>query len=282
VFSLLKGLKYKNEIRSYFGLVLSDVIEEYENSENNSRPLVFKIDYLCDFIQNEEISLNYELNNSVEDKKKEIQKKKSIQLNEFNKMFKMKLSNYDDSSSGNTSSIFMSENEMDESENKDSIDGGETFLTKYLIELKKSDLTDKFSAETNEIMQSFILEQLTGMDNDEKYSNSKFLDEIQNSKETEKLLYNYQKNFYIVIEIINKIIKKFNETIDLLPYTIKYICKIISISLKKKFKGISQLEIYNYIGEIFLVFIFQDFFLNPDYGTLITSIIISQETKINC
>jgi hypothetical protein len=160
VFSLLKGLKYKNEIRSYFGLVLSNVIEEYENSENNSRPLVFKIDYLCDFIQNEEISLNYELNNSVEDKKKEIKKKQSIQLNEFNKMFKMKLSNYDDSSSGNTSSIFMSENEMDESENKDSSDGGEAFLTKYLIELKKCDLTDKLSPETNEIMQSFIQEQL--------------------------------------------------------------------------------------------------------------------------
>ena len=281
VFSLLKGLKYKNEIRSYFGLVLSDVIEEYENSENNSRPLVFKIDYLCDFIQNEEISLNYELNNSVEDKKKEIQKKKSIQLNEFNKMFKMKLANYDDSSSGNTSSIFMSENEADESENKDSIDGGETFLTKYLIELKKCDLTDKLNIETNEIMRSFIQEQLTGMDNDEKYSNSKFLDGVQNSKETEKLLYNYQKNFYIVIEIINKIIKKFKETIDLIPYTIKYICKIISILLKKKFKGITQLEIYNYVGEFFLVFIFQDFFLNPDYGTLITSIIISQETKKN-
>jgi hypothetical protein len=92
--------------------------------------------------------------------------------------------------------------------------------------------------ETNEIMRSFIQEQLTGMDNDEKYSNSKFLDGVQNSKETEKLLYNYQKNFYIVIEIINKIIKKFKETIDLIPYTIKYICKIISISLKKKFKGI--------------------------------------------
>ena len=281
VFSLLKGLKYKNEIRSYFGLVLSDVIEDYENSENNSRPLVFKIDYLSDFIQIEEISLNYELNNSVEDKKREIQKKKTIEQNELNKMFKMKLANYEESSSGNTSSIFMSENETDESENKDSIDGGETFLTKYLIELKKCDLTDKLNAETNEIMQSFILEQLTDMDNDEKYSNSKFLDEVQKSKETEKLLYNYQKNFYIVIEIINKIIKKFNETIDLIPYTIKYICKIMSISLKKKFKGISQLEIYKYIGEFFLVFIFQDFFLNPDYGTLITSIIISQETKKN-
>ena len=281
VFSLLKGLKYKNEIQSYFGLVLSDVIEEYENSENNARPLVFKIDNLLDFIQNEEISLNYELNNSVEDKKKEIQKKQSIQLNEFNKMFKMKLSNYDDSSSGNTSSLFMSENGTEESENKDSLDEGETFLTKYLIELKKCDLIDKLNEETCEIMKNFIQEQLKGMDSDEKYSNSKFLDEIQKSKETEKLLYNYKKNFYIVIEIINKIIKKFNETIDLIPYTIKYICKIISVSLKKKFKGISQLEIYNYVGEFFLVFIFQDFFLNPDYGTLITSIIISQETKKN-
>ena len=80
VFSLLKGLKYKNEIRSYFGLVLSDVIEEYENSENNSRPIVFKIDYLCDFIQNEEISLYYELNNSVEDKKKKYKKRNLFNL----------------------------------------------------------------------------------------------------------------------------------------------------------------------------------------------------------
>ena len=281
VLSLLKGLKYKNEIQSYFGLVLSDIIEEFENSENNSRKLEFKIDYLSAFIQIEEISLNYELNNSVEDKKKEIQKKQFNQLNEVNKMFKMKFSNCDDCISTNTSSIFMSENELDDSEDNDSFSGGEKFLTKYLIELRKCDLTDKLKSETNEIMQSFIREQLANMDNDEKYSNSKFLSEIQKSKETEKLLYNYQKNFYIVIEIINKIIKKFNETIDLIPYTIKYICKIISISLKKKFKEISQLEIYHYIAEFFLVFIFQDFFLNPDYGTLITSIIISQETKKN-
>ena len=282
VFELLKGIKYKKDVQAYFELVLSDIIEEYENSENNSRPLVFKIDNLYDFIQNEETSLSIELNNSLEDKRKEIQKKQYNQILEVNKMFKMKLYNYDDNNYSNRSSInFISETENDESENKDSLES-EIFLTKYMIELNKDEFIDILNKESNEVMKNFITDQLSNMAKDEKiYSNLKFLDEMQKSKETEKLLYNYQKNFNIVIDILSKIIKKFNDTVDLVPYTIKYLCKIICISLKKKFKNISNIEIYTYIGEFFFVFIFQEFFLNPDYGTLITSIIISKDTKIN-
>ena len=282
VFTLLKGIKYKRDIQKFFDLVLSDTIEEYENSENNSRPLIFNIDILIDFIKNEEDSISSELNNSVKEKKEEIQKKHNNEINELKNMYKMKFPNYDDSVLSNNSSFYNnSDNENDESLNKDSFDS-EKFLSKYLVELTKKELIDTLDREKKEIMKNYIREQLEEMKNEEKYfGNSIILDTLQHSNNVEKILYHYQKNFYIVIDIIKKIIKKFNESIELVPYTLKYICKVISLSLKKQFKKITNIEIYKIIAEFFFVFVFKEFFLNPDYGTLITSIIISKETKKN-
>ena len=280
VFTLLKGIKYKRDIQKFYDLVLSDIIEEYENSENNSRPLIFSIDNLIDFIKNKEDSMSSELNNSKE-KKEEIQKKYNNEINELKNMYKMKFPNHDDSFLSNNSSFYNnSDNENDESLNKDSFDS--ELLSKYLIELTKKELIDTLDREKKDIMKNFIREQLEEMKNEEKFfGNSIILDTLQNSNNYEKILYYYQKNFYIVVDIIKKIIKKFNESIELVPYTLKYICKAISLSLKKQFKNITNIEIYKIIAEFFFVFVFKEFFLNPDYGTLITSIIISDQTKKN-
>ena len=281
IFILLKGIKYQKDVRTFYDLVFKDIIEEYENSEYNMRPLEFKIDNIIGFIIEQESSLNEEFNNSEIDKKKEIEKKINNENNELNRMFKMKFSNVEDNSYNNSSFLYNYDNENDERNNNDSFDG-KKFLTKYLIEIYKKDLIKKLEEESKEIIKDYIRELLESMGTNENfYGNSQILDSIQKSNDTERILYNYQKNFFIVIEIISKIIKKINECFELIPYNIKYLCKIITISLKKKFKGITNIEIYKYMGEFFFGFLFQLFFLEPDYGSLITSIIISKETKKN-
>ena len=289
VFILLKGIKYKKEVRTFFDLVLKDIIEGYENSENNSKPLEFKIDNLTQFIKDKENSIIEELNNSQNDKKKAIVKKKTNENIKVNKMFKMKFYNDDDNSSLNNSCIILpndndNENETEEQMNNDCNDSsdGQKFLGKYLMDLKKDYFINLLKNETNDIMLNFIRNQLECMGDDENYfGNSKILEKMQKTNDTEKIICNYQENFNIVIEILKRIIEKINEYFELIPYNVKYICKIISISLKKKFKGISNIEIYKCVGEFFLGFIFQQFFLEPDYGSLITSIIISEESKNN-
>ena len=284
VFTLLKYIKYKKDVHTFFRIIFKEIIEEYEYSEFNMRPLYFKIDDLAEFIKNEETSLMNELNNSENDKKKEIEKKQKNEIQEQNKMFKMKISNSMDNSLSSSTINFgnENENENDVSMNEDCSFDGKKFLSKYIIELNKKDLINILNKESNEIMKNFIREQLERMKDQEKfYGNSIFLDETQKSDDIEKILYNYQKNFYIVIDILSKIIKKLNDNLEIIPYNIKYICKLIIISLKKQFENITNIEIYKSVSEFFFIFIFQEFFLSPDYGSLITSIIISDITKKN-
>ena len=284
VFILLKGIIYKKDAQTFFGLVFKDIIEDYENSEYNSRDLIFKIDDLYEYMKNEEDSRINELNNSVNEneKRKEIEKKQNNEKKEINDMFKMKFStNNEDSKTLTNSLFFMSDMENEEQMNNDSFDG-KKFLEKYLIGLNKQDLINILEKENNDIMKNYIREQLECMKNDEKlYGNSKILENFQKFKDIETVLYNYQKNFYIVTNILKKIVKKLNECFELIPYSLKYICKIISISLKKKFKEITNFEIYKCVSEFVFSFVLKQFFLNPDYGSLITSIIISEEVKKN-
>ena len=283
VFALLKGFKYKRDVQKFFELVLSDIIEEYEKSENNARPLIFKIEDLDGFIKNEDTIIN-ELNNTINENKEEIQKKHNNEIKELKTMYKMQLTNtmYDDSVISHNSSLCInSQSENEQSLNKVSFDS-EQFLTKYILEISKKELIDMLNKENRETMKNYFNELINNMNNEEDfYGNSNILDAVQHSSDVEKILYHYHKNFFIVTEIITKIIKKFKDSFDLIPYYIKYICKIICLSLKKKFKEISINEIYKIIAEFVFIFMFKEFFLNPDYGSLITSIIISKETKKN-
>ena len=282
VFALIKGFRYKRDVQKFFELVLSDIIEEYEKSENNTRPLIFKIENLDEFIKNEEGTILNGLSNQLNERKEEIQKKHNNEIKELKNMYKMKLTNYEESIISHNSSLCINQqSENEKYKMKESLDN-EQFLIKYLMELNKEDLIEILKKETKETMKNYINEQLDCMNNENDfYSNSKLLDAIQHSSNVEKIIYHYKKNFNIAIDIIKKIIKKYKDNFDLIPYSIKYTSKIICLSLKKKFKEITNNEIYKIIAEFVFVFIFKEFFLNPDYGSLITTIIISKETKKN-
>ena len=278
VFTLLKGIKYQKDVRNFYELVFKNIIEEYENSEYNTRPLLFKIDNLVGFIIEHETDLDEKISKLDSEQKKEMEKKKVNENKELKEMFRMKFSCYEDTSLNNSSIILPNTNNE---KINDSFDG-KKFLEKYLIEINKKELMKRLEKESNEIIKNYFRELLKSMGTDENYyGNGKILEKIYKSFDVEKLLYNYQKNFFISIEIISKIIKKINECFELIPYNIKYICKIISISLKKRFKDITKIDLFKYMGEFFFGFLFKLFFLEPDYGSLITSIIISSETKKN-
>ena len=272
VFKLLAGLKFQKEVKLYFNFILTDVIENYENSEDNKCSLIFKISELENYIIEQEKKMKNELINAKPEKRKEVQKKQQDQINELNKMYKMRLPT-DQDSSGSTN------NEIDEKDLNDN----ENSLSTYLIEnLTKTELIDILEKETNNINKSYIREKLALINEDDNiYSNKMLLEKVQKSKISEKILFHYQKNFNIVIDIINKILKKFVEASHLIPNNIKYICRMIYNLLHYQFNGISDIDIYYYLSKFFLVFLFKDFFLNPDIEALITTVIISKHTKAN-
>ena len=98
-------------------------------------------------------------------------------------------------------------------------------------------------------------------------------------------------NFSITFEIISilwivvpEIIKLFinlNNNIYLIPYSVKCICKIILILLKKKFPNINIIEQNTFISKFFFCKLFLPIFKNPGFEALINNFIISGTTIYN-
>ena len=124
----------------------------------------------------------------------------------------------------NDISISDSFNEYEEIINKNH-KNNELFARKYLPELNKNDLNEILDKETNDIIKNYVRNQLSNMNNDNYiYGNKKFLENVQKCTESEKVLYFYQKNFLMTINIIKQIFKNLNENIEIIPEEIRIIC----------------------------------------------------------
>ena len=272
---LFDGMVLNDNVRSFFNLILSDIIEQYENSKESIEMLLFKVKDIKDYFKNQEEKIRQEYLSGNKPKKSEIEKQKKRQKSFLTQMYRMKLPNIKNAEKLNDNLIDL----------EDIIDrdykNNEVFANKYLPELNKKELIDLVNKEENDTMRNYISNQIDMMNNDNSmYSNKKFLENIQKSSESEKILFFYQKSFMISINIIKQIFQKLNENIELVPEEIKFISFMIKQSLKEKFNSINNNELYIYISGFFIR-IFKAYFLHPDYNALITSIILSKHTKDN-
>ena len=69
------------------------------------------------------------------------------------------------------------------------------------------------------------------------------------------IIYCYQYDFMKVINVIDEIFKSLLNNLPLLPYSIKCLCKMISILIKKKFHGLSYTEENSFIAKFFRSFL---------------------------
>ena len=248
---LLNELMDKKDVKAFFKIILKDAIEimELSNSDTN---LVFEAN---------------RIEKEIVERKKTISKRNSTK----------KPNNID-------MAIYDSQKQRSEDEKKQH----EEFFSNYLIDLnsqKLNELKDKFISENNDKMKAYLEYQLnlqTEKDSNDTYSNKQFFKLMNcNSPYTFEILMNYEKNFVIVINCINSIIDKILENLDLLPYSIKCVCKIISSLLEKKFKNINLIEKNIFISKFFLNKIFIPILINPANGALINNYIISNNTLMN-
>ena len=255
---LFQGFKYQKDIQDYFNKLLGNLIETYENSGTNLIPLIFSVSKLYEYIKNEEERINTELYNSKEQKRKEAEKRKIEELNALNDMYQMKVAGEDEC---------------------------DVFMIKYAPELTKIELNELINKnKNNDLLCRYIKHQLhtIALNKDENiFSNIKFFENISNRENSEKILFYYRRNFNIILDIFNNLLKRFSETSHLIPVRIKYASKIICDLLKQKFKDISEIDIYKYIGIFFFKTIFAQFFLSIDYSSLMSTTIILNETKDN-
>ena len=273
------GLKNYAEMQIYFKLLLGDIIENYENSGMNVIPLIFKVNKLNEYMKNREEKINLELKSQKDFKREEAIRKKANELNTLNNIYKMKFKP-DDSTSSSLSGIFGWDE--DEELNNEMINS-DTFMEKYAPDLNKNELNEKIEKfSDNEDVQYYLKKQLALLENNERlFNNDVFFKHIQELKDSEKLLYYYQRNFNIVRFIILNIYQNYKKTANSIPYSIKCISRIIYNLIKLKFPDIKEIELNKYIKIFFYNIIFEQFVLSSNYSTLMTSTILSEETKYN-
>ena len=97
----------------------------------------------------------------------------------------------------------------------------------------------------------------------------------------EEIIYEYQKNFDTIVNIINDLFKNLLNNLYLLPYSIKCICKMIFHIIKKKFKSFNIIQQYAFMSKFFFEKLFIPIFQNPGLGALINTFIISTTTLKN-
>ena len=90
----------------------------------------------------------------------------------------------------------------------------------------------------------------------------------------------YLNDFLETISFIDKLIEDLKKNILLLPNSVKYICKIISILIKKKFKNISKDDENSFISKFIIEKLLIPIISSPSSNALI-DFIISGNTKKN-
>ena len=253
--NILEGLILKKDIQFYFNFIFKNIIEKLENGTQNR---IWNFDIFS--------ITNYITKNNKELKKENMNLKKQKVNQNFN---------LNNSSIDTIDLSFQKENEKEK-------DYETIFVNKYIPDMTKKDLINLLEKETNENIKIYILKQLSDIGNDDNfYSNSNFIYQIYKSEEPSTILTYYQTDFMTCIEFIIEIFNTLIENIHLIPFSIKCICKIISILIKEKFPNISIIELNAFIGEFFFGKIFQKILLRPDFFGLISSFIISKQTIHN-
>ena len=125
---------------------------------------------------------------------------------------------------------------------------------KYIDALDKNTLERLIEEnKNNKKIYDYCFSKLNESKSDEEiFSNKKFKDDLMFSIDSQKLLTKYKSFFIGVINFINSIIDKIIDNLHSIPYSIKCLCKIISILIIKKFPSIKETKKKLFYCKIFL------------------------------
>ena len=254
--NILNGLIMKNDVKSYFNMIFKGVIDKMENKSSDNSDWNFDVSQIGELVAK---------------LKKEMEKnKKKRNTSELTKNSNLNMS-FDNTIDLRT----YKQNADKEKEESD-------FLSKYIPDLTKRELITIMQKQQNSDMKDYILKQITEFGNDDNlFANSNFLTQVYQSQEPSKVLSLYQKDFISCADIIQELFNILNQNMHLVPFSVKCICKIISLLIQQKFININKVELNAFIGQFFFEILFSTIFKKPDYNALITSFIISMRTRKN-
>ena len=261
---VLEQLRSKNDIKYFFKNIINNVVEKME-VEYSASDINLNVKQIQEKYQKtkEELDKLY----------KKTGKKKKILDNEFyRKIIISNVFSFDEEEDNENGSFSIP---------KDNIDPN-LFNSKYIPDLTKTELENqKKLFENNKRMIDYCDFNLEKCQKDEEYANQKLLQNIFDSPISKEVLASYQIDFSKIVNIINKLLENLLNDLYLLPYSVKCVCKIILLLIKKKFKNIKEMEINSFLARFFFDKLFAPIFENPSLGASIDNLIISGTTKRN-
>ena len=230
---LLEELQKNPDIQIFFKNIIQKTVEKIENT-SSSREIKFNIAEK----QKELIELK-----KAEEKKTG----KKIEKNYYYDKIINKINN---------KLIDQSINQSTEETSKKVKERNDKFIKKYIPDISINDikkLCEKAEKqENNELFKYYKkLENDINLKND-MYSNNILMKKIIETNLPTYILISYQNDFLDIIPFIEQLLDDLSNNILLLPNSIKYICKIISILVKKKFKDITKTEENAFISKFII------------------------------
>ena len=260
----LKELNFKMDVKNFYKIIMENLVESLENM-SSSKIINFNVRKIQDdFIKMKE---------SVEEKYQKTGEKSSIIDNDFFRL--------------NFLSDF--ERELAKTTNDDSFNDQiksskrKELFNSYLPDVTKDEIQKKMEENKgNEGMKEYCDQLIKQYEKDSKiFSNDNFLANIFQSEVAKEVLALYQLDFFKVVKIIDELFSSLTNNMYLIPYSVKCICKIITILVKKKFKNITILQRNILLSKFFFETLFLPAFKDPKFGSFINNFIISGATIQN-
>ena len=170
-----------------------------------------------------------------------------------------------------------------EEENIDIQNRKNLFKNKYMGLLKEEDLQISLSNYENKTNKYNMKDYIKNISDNIKLSPDIFDTKIlkENINNNENITNFYEENYLKLSKYLDIIFDNLLESINLLPYSIRCICKIISMLIEKKFPNIKNYQKNAFISKFFIHKLFTIMFLNPEDYALINEFIISTNQKFS-
>ena len=275
---ILSHLCQKSDVQEFFKIILEEVVEQIEVTCSNKK-MTFNLNEI-----EEQIQEKYKEKNN---KNKSIKKKKEKDKDKERNSPNIDTSNYDTNSLNMCLSFLGLENEevAFKYKNVNQSEKEEEFKNIYSVPMDRillEKLIYQYSDNKDRKIYEYLLLQYNKMEDVNIYSNKNFKQKAYETKDlSNEILQSYQHDFIRITTFIEEILDKLVKNFHFLPYSVKCLCKIISVLIRKKFPNITTVEENAFISQFFFYNLFVPIFNNPSTGALINNFIISGNTTHN-
>lgn len=153
------------------------------------------------------------------------------------------------------------------------------FINKYMTDIDfGKDYKNEIDKDIINYYNKNILQRKNSFLN---YISNYFKETIDKQKYNEEVVLFYENDFSIVKNFIEEILKNLINNINIIPYSIKAICKTISLLIKKKFPNISKIKHNAFVSRFFFCNLFSPILQDSSLGAITNNFIISKNTMNN-